>query len=83
MPAFSRKSLRFDDPSGYNREPLAMPHRLCPLCHQPGRLLESASDGARVEYYRCDACYHVWSHDQSDPDSAPEAVTTPKKPSKS
>jgi hypothetical protein len=52
-----------------------MPHRLCSQCQRPGRLLEAASQGAWVTYYRCDACGHVWSQDKMDLDAPPRDVT--------
>ena len=55
-----------------------MPARLCPTCHHPGRLLAHSSSGAVVEYWRCDACGAVWSHDKRVTDSPAKPVTTPK-----
>jgi len=57
-----------------------MPHRLCPLCQQSGRLLDVARSnpfGSSVDYYRCDPCGHVWTHSRSDPNAAAVYVTTP------
>jgi hypothetical protein len=54
-----------------------MPHRICPQCERPGRLLETASQNAWVIYHRCDACGHVWTYDKKDPDAPPRDVTTP------
>jgi len=54
-----------------------MPHRLCPHCEHPGRLLEAASRDAWVIYYRCDACGHVWAHDKQDVNSPRRDVTLP------
>lgn len=45
-----------------------MPYRLCPNCRVRGRLLEQTSKDALVEYYRCDKCGHVWTHDKRDPE---------------
>lgn len=57
-----------------------MPHGSCTQCHRPGRLLPSSSEGAVVDYYRCDACGHVWTRDKANPDAKPRDITiTPKK----
>jgi hypothetical protein len=56
-------------------EGFPMPHRLCPNCQQRGRFLEWSSTQAKVEYYVCDACGHVWYHANNRPDEAPVAVT--------
>ncbi len=55
-----------------------MPHRICLHCQHQGRLLENASQHAYVEYYRCDTCGHVWSHDKKNPDGPPNHITTPR-----
>jgi rubredoxin len=52
-----------------------MPHRICPQCERPGRLLEAASQQAWVIYYRCDACGHVWLYDKEDINAPPRDVT--------
>jgi uncharacterized OB-fold protein len=52
-----------------------MPHRICPQCERPGRLLEAASKQAWVIYYRCDACGHVWVYDKEDVNAPPRDVT--------
>jgi len=59
-----------------------MPHRLCSECQKPGRLLVDASQYAAVDYYRCDICGHVWSHQKSDPNGPATPVTKagPKTP---
>jgi len=33
----------------------------CPACDNVGNLLKSVSQDADVDYYRCQACAHVWS----------------------
>jgi uncharacterized Zn finger protein len=59
-----------------------MPHQICPKCQRDGRFLEATSEAAWVEYYRCDECGHVWTHDKHKPDSKPRDVTIePKKAS--
>jgi uncharacterized Zn finger protein len=55
-----------------------MPHRICPQCERPGRLLEAASHAAWVDYYRCDACGHVWTQDKKDLNAPPCDVTVPR-----
>jgi rubredoxin len=57
-----------------------MPHRLCPICPVQGRLLEHTSKDAMVEYYRCDKCGHVWTHEKGDPNSPATNVTVRSKP---
>ncbi len=52
-----------------------MRHRDCPICHQPGRVLEYSSDDAAVEYYRCDDCWHAWSHDTQNAGAPSSHVT--------
>lgn len=52
-----------------------VPHRLCPSCRKPGRLLPDSSHDAVVEYYRCDDCNQVWSHQKAVPESPPKQVT--------
>jgi len=52
-----------------------MPHRLCPKCCHTGRLLEVTSKDAAVDYYRCDDCGHVWTHQKGEADSPATAVT--------
>ena len=52
-----------------------MPDRLCTQCQKPGRLLESVSEQAYAEYYRCDACGHVWVYQKDDPQAVPRDVT--------
>ena len=62
--------------SGFHAKIVAVvPHRLCPLCRKPGRLLPDSSHDAVVEYYRCDDCNHVWSHQKDVPESPPKQVT--------
>ena len=58
-----------------------MPYRLCPLCHKKGTLLEQVSQGALVEYFRCDPCNHAWTHRRGDPTS-PAVDVTVKLPAK-
>ena len=39
-----------------------MPVECCPVClHHTTRLLEASSQIARVNYYTCDGCLHVWT----------------------
>jgi len=57
-----------------------MPHRLCPVCKQPGRMLPDSSQNAVVEYYRCDSCGQVWSHSKANPNAAAVNVTRPPEP---
>ena len=39
-----------------------MPDRPCPSCSSGGpRHLQESSSGAICDYYRCDACGHVWA----------------------
>jgi poly(3-hydroxybutyrate) depolymerase len=39
------------------------------------RLLEHVSQDALVEYYRCDECGHIWTHEKANPNSSPKMVT--------
>ena len=41
--------------------PPAMPGQPCPACgHEHSRKLEHISPDLALDYYRCDACGHVW-----------------------
>ena len=51
----------------------AMPHRVCPICEQPGRLVALGKES--VEYYLCEPCEHVWSESRLTPDAPPVSVT--------
>jgi Zn-finger nucleic acid-binding protein len=53
-----------------------MPHRLCPVCRTPGRMLPESSADAVVEYYRCDTCGRVWTHRKDELNSSAKLVTT-------
>ena len=47
----------------------------CPKCSHTGRFLPSPSGIARVNYYRCIECGHVWSHDKGDPAAPTRDIT--------
>ena len=53
-----------------------MPHNICPICNQPGRQLEGVSRDSHVDYFRCDPCWHVWSHSKFEPAAPPVAAST-------
>jgi DNA-directed RNA polymerase subunit RPC12/RpoP len=59
-----------------------MPQRVCTKCGtRPGRLIEAISQHSRFEYYRCDACNHVWVHFKDNLGaSATDTVSRPKPP---
>jgi hypothetical protein len=57
-----------------------MPHRLCPVCKRTGRLLPVVAKSSYVQYYRCDACGEMWSHDPRKP--GPPIPINPKIPKK-
>ena len=62
------------DPSGAKQ--LVLPARLCPECQRVTlRHLPASSEGAKVDYYRCDDCGHVWSVRKSRPNLPPAPVT--------
>lgn len=45
-----------------------MPQRPCPACGtDTPRRLDSTSEVAAVNYYRCARCGHVWTVDKQDP----------------
>jgi predicted nucleic acid-binding Zn ribbon protein len=53
-----------------------MAQQPCPVCrHDTLRWLEASSKNADVNYYRCDACAHVWTVSKSDP-AAPLTIIT-------
>ena len=48
---------------------------VCPECHSTTtRWLEGSSDGSVVDYYRCEACSHVWSVSKVHPEAPPQTV---------
>jgi transposase-like protein len=47
----------------------------CPRCQLAGSHLAASSEGARVDYFRCDRCGHVWTVDKNDPKAKPRDVT--------
>ncbi|HEY1305928.1 MAG TPA: hypothetical protein VGF24_20380 [Vicinamibacterales bacterium] len=51
---------------------------LCPRCFHDGRFLAATSEQARVDYYRCDRCGHVWCYDPKRPEGAVRDITTGK-----
>ena len=57
--------------------PESPPRRSCPMCRQPGRSFRDGSQTARVDYYICDGCGHVWSHRKGDPKAPAVHVTLP------
>jgi hypothetical protein len=53
-----------------------MRHPPCPVCRRDTlRWLEASSKNAEVDYYRCDACAHVWTVSKFDP-AAPLTIIT-------
>ena len=54
----------------------------CPHCDERmGRWLEETSRDTYVNYYRCDACGHVWNVSKDDPYAQPVDVTVhPRNP---
>ena len=55
-----------------------MPHTKCPQCHfAPPQWLSETSKEAVVDYYRCEACGHVWHVPKSHPDGPITSVTVP------
>ena len=53
-----------------------MPLRSCPECQRPApRYLEGSSANASVDYYRCEACGHVFHIPKGQPDASPTSVT--------
>ena len=54
-----------------------MPLRPCPICrHSTPRWLETCSQDAYVNYYRCEPCGHVWTVPKNDPNGLVTPVTT-------
>ena len=52
-----------------------MPNRSCAVCHVEGRLLDATSKDAVVDYFRCDRCGRIWTHQKGDPTSPAQGVT--------
>ena len=52
-----------------------MPIYLCPNCARKGNSLTDTSTYAAVNYFRCNACGHVWTLSKTDPHAPPSAVT--------
>lgn len=59
-------------------QPFAPPYRACPKCSSRADLLDSLSQFARVVYYRCSQCFHVWIHEADNPNSSPVDITIPE-----
>lgn len=55
-----------------------MPYRKCPECKNDGRLLDRISKDALVEYYRCDKCGCIWTHDKKDHDLSQRVTFRPE-----
>lgn len=56
-----------------------MSESVCPKCLKAGRYLVETSKGAKVDYYRCDHCGHVWCLDPKQPRSVRDITyRTPK-----
>jgi hypothetical protein len=52
----------------------------CPDCYAPGHFhLDSISRTARVDYYRCNKCGHVWQVPKNGEPGTAGAVTEPRK----
>ncbi len=48
----------------------------CPECRTlTARLLDNISNDAHVNYYRCQACGHVWTLPKGEMDAVPTAIT--------
>ena len=57
-----------------------MPVRPCPNCLYPAaRFLEGASADARVRYYRCERCSHVFALAIDDLQGPPRTITPGKR----
>ena len=53
-----------------------MPQSKCPQCQfAPPQWLPETSKDAVVNYYRCEACGHVWHVRKSHPDGPTTSVT--------
>jgi len=58
-----------------------MPTRPCPDCRATApRFLPGSSAYSWVNYYRCDACGHVFSIDVNDPNGPCRDVTVGRRP---
>ena len=56
----------------------------CPNCQRVAScLLDSASHDARVDYYRCSSCGHVWNVPKDDPQAEPRIVVQGREPTTS
>jgi DNA-directed RNA polymerase subunit RPC12/RpoP len=58
-----------------------LPTLTCPACSRltPRRLDETSKD-AYADYYRCEACGHVWSVNKKDPTLVHHVTPLPEKP---
>ena len=55
-----------------------MPTLICPSCgHPTPRRVDSVSDMAHVNYYRCESCQLVWTTPKGQPDKI-TFITPPK-----
>ena len=67
------KTSMTDDPN-----PLTtMPHSKCPACQSKHlRWLARLSQDARVHYFRCDDCAHVWNVPKTSPETPAKQTTS-------
>ena len=49
--------------------PGSPPRRVCPKCGSQANMLDDMSLFARVDYYRCARCQHLFAHEAGDPNS--------------
>ena len=53
----------------------------CPVCDQPTpRRLDDVSKDAYVNYYRREACGHIWTVNEKDPNRFHHVTPLPEKP---
>lgn len=53
-----------------------MPVRPCPACGRPSpRYVSGVSETALVNYYRCEACGHVFAVSKDNPDGPHRDIT--------
>lgn len=58
-----------------------MSDRPCPNCHaRVQRWLEAPSANAAVDYYRCEACGHVWTVSKDGNDTVTHITPLPEEP---
>jgi hypothetical protein len=52
----------------------------CPSCHRPANLVNGVRTDRYVDFFRCEACRHVWTTDKDDGAILQHVTPLPKTP---